>query len=189
MDKAEQLLILTQVAIALAGFAGIIGTFQFKEGEKIRRGDAIGLAIVVNIGLMSAFYSTLPLILINFGVNDSTVWAISSGMTCMIYTYFYIYFAMSIKNFKSYKTINKLMVYSLYISAFVIVFMNFLNACNIVFKREFGPFYISLIYSLGSVCYMFSRLLLRPIWRTIRKQEGAEELKSNESDVNLHNDV
>jgi len=175
MDKAEQLLILTQVAIAVAGFAGIIGTFQFKEGERIRRGDVIGLAIVVNVGLMSAFYSTLPLIFINFGISDSIVWGICSGLACVIYTIAFSYFAIINKNFQSYKTINKLMVYSLYLVALIIVIINFLNACNIFFKREFGPFYISLIYSIGSVCYMFSRLLLRPIWRTIRKQESEDK--------------
>jgi hypothetical protein len=179
MDKVEQLLILTQVAIAVAGFAGIIGTFQFKEGEKIRRGDVIGLEIVVNVGLMSAFYSTLPLILINFKIDDSIVWAICSGMTCIVYTIYHIGFVIRLKNFKSFKTINKLMVYSLFTVSFIIVSINFLNACNLVFKREFGPFYIALIYSLGSVCYMFSRLLIRPIWRTIRKQES-ENLTDND---------
>jgi len=172
MENADQLLTFTQVAIAVAGFAGIIGTFQFKEGEMIRRGDAVGLAVVVNTGLMSAFYSTLPLLLINFDLRDSTVWAISSGMTCMIYTYFSVDIAMRLKNFKTYKYFNKIIIYTLFIVGFLIVVMNFLNVCNIVFKREFGPFYISLIYSLGLVCYMFSRLLLRPIWRTLRKQES-----------------
>ncbi|MGB5698278.1 hypothetical protein [Muriicola sp.] len=41
MEEAEQLLTITQVAIAIAGFAGIIGTFQFKEGERIRRRDVV----------------------------------------------------------------------------------------------------------------------------------------------------
>lgn len=174
MENADQLLTFTQVAVAVAGFAGIIGTFQFKEGERIRRGDAVALAVVVNTGLMSAFYSILPLLLVNFGINDATVWTISSGMTCIIYVYFNIDFAIRLKNFKTYKTINKIIIYSLFIVSLIIIIINFLNACNIVFKREFGPFYISLIYSLGSVCYMFSRLLLRPIWRTIRKQESEE---------------
>ena len=172
MENGDQLLTLTQVAIAVAGFAGIIGTFQFKKGERIRRGDAIGLAVVVNTGLMSAFYSTLPLILINFGLNDSTVWAISSGMTCIIYAYFSIDIAIRLKNFKTYKTLNKIIIYLLFIVGFIVIVINFLNACNIAFKREFGPYYIALIYSLGLVCYMFSRLLLRPIWRTLRKQES-----------------
>ncbi|MGB5317842.1 hypothetical protein [Eudoraea sp.] len=180
MENADQLLTFTQVAIAVAGFAGIIGTFQFKEGEKIRRGDAVGLAVVVNTGLMSAFYSTLPLLLINFGVKDSTVWAISSGMTCFIYAYFSLDIAMRLKNFKKFKTVNKILIYLLFIVGFIVIIINFLNAFNIVFKREFGPYYISLIYSLGLVCYMFSRLLLRPIWRTLRKQEAEE---SNDNDL------
>ncbi|MGB5377049.1 hypothetical protein [Muriicola sp.] len=172
MENADQLLTFTQVAIAVAGFAGIIGTFQFKEGERIRRGDAVGLAVVVNTGLMSAFYSTLPLLLINFGTGDTTVWAISSVMTCVIYAYFSYDIAIRLKNFKTYKSFNKIIIYLLFIVAFIIIAINVLNACNIFFKREFGPFYISLIYSLGLVCYMFSRLLLRPIWRTLRKQES-----------------
>lgn len=73
MVEAEQLLTLRQVAIAVAGFAGIIGAFQFKDVEKISRGDAVGLALIVNTGLMSAFYSTLPLILSNFGLKDAIV--------------------------------------------------------------------------------------------------------------------
>ncbi|NER10428.1 hypothetical protein SAMN06265375_10124 [Muriicola jejuensis] len=172
MENADQLLTLIQVAIAVAGFAGIIGTFQFKKGEIIRRGDAVGLAVVVNTGLMSAFYSTLPLLLMNFDINESTVWAISSGMTCIIYAYFSIDIATRLKNFKTYKSFNKIIIYLLFVVGFLIIAINFLNAFNIVFKREFGPFYISLIYSLGLVCYMFSRLLLRPIWRTLRKQES-----------------
>ena len=179
MENADQLLTFTQVAIAVAGFAGIIGTFQFKEGERIRRGDAVGLAVVVNTGLMSAFYSTLPLLLINFGVKDSTVWAISSGMTCLIYAYFSLDIAMRLKKFKTFKTVNKILIYLLFIVGFIVIVINFLNSFNIVFKREFGPYYISLIYSLGLVCYMFSRLLLRPIWRTLRKQEAEE---SNDTD-------
>jgi hypothetical protein len=171
MENVDQLLTFTQVAVAVAGFAGIIGTFQFKEGEKIRRGDAVGLAVVVNTGLMSAFYSTLPLLLANFGVNDSTIWTISSVMTCFIYSYFSIDIALRLKEFKTYKTFNKIIIYALFLIGLIIIAINVLNACNIVFKREFGPYYISLIYSLGLVCYMFSRLLLRPIWRTLRKQE------------------
>ncbi len=172
MEQADQLLTLTQVAIAIAGFAGIIGTFQFKEGERISVGDAIGLAMIVNTGLMSAFYSTLPLLLASFDIDDSLIWAISSGLACIIYSYFIFYVANRLKKLKVYKAFNKLIIYLLFIISFIIIIINLLNTLNIVFKREFGPFYISLIYSLGTVCYMFSRLLLRPIWRTIRRQES-----------------
>jgi hypothetical protein len=172
MEEAGQLLTLTQVAISVAGFAGIIGAFQFNDVEKISRGDAIGLALIVNTGLMSAFYSILPLLLSNFGLDDATVWSISSVLTCLIYASFNITFAYRLKKFRSFKTINKIMIISLFIVSFFIILINFMNAANIVFKREFGPFYLSLVYSIGSVCYMFSRMLLRPVWRSIKKQES-----------------
>ena len=89
--SAEPLLTLTQVAIAIAGFAGIIGTFQFKEGERIRWGDAVGLGMIVNTCLMAAFYSTLPLLLSNLGISDEFVWAIGSGSGTAIYTIFMLY--------------------------------------------------------------------------------------------------
>lgn len=171
MEYTEQLLTITQVAIAIAGFAGIIGTFQFKDGEKIRRGDAVGLAMIVNTGLMASLYSTLPLLMLNFGINDSLVWAISSGSGSIIYIIFILYAVNRLKKMKTYKTNDKITINLLFLVAFIIIIINILNAFNVVFKREFGPFYISLIYALGSVCYMFSRLLLRPIWRTIHKQE------------------
>ncbi len=179
MQGSEQLLTLTQVAIAVAGFAGIIGTFQFKEGEKIRRGDAVGLAMIVNTGLMAAFYSTLPFLLSNFGINDKIVWAISGGSGTIIYFIFIFYAAKRLKKFKTYKAINKVLVFLLFFVAVIIIIINIMNSFNIVFKREFGPFYISLVYALGSVCFMFSRLLLRPIWRSIRNQE-AENLKDSD---------
>lgn len=174
MEHADQLLTFTQVAVAVAGFAGIIGTFQFKEGEKIRRGDVVGLALVVNTGLMSAFYATLPLLLSNFGFSDPIIWAISSGMTSLIYTYFSVDIAMRLKAFKSYKRFNKVTIYVLFLVGLAVIVINALNACNVVFQREFWPYHISLIYSLGLVCYMFSRLLLRPIWRALREQEAAD---------------
>jgi len=36
MDKSDILLTLIQVAIAFVGFAGIITTFQFKDGQNIK---------------------------------------------------------------------------------------------------------------------------------------------------------
>lgn len=171
MEYTDQLLTITQVSVAIVGFAGIIGTFQFKEGERIRVGDVVALEMMVKVGLMATFCSILPFILSNFGIDDASVWAIGSGFACVIYTYLWIYTANRIKNFRKYKTINKIMIYVIFIIAFVVVLINFLNIFNIVFKREFGPFYVSLIYALGSVCLMFPRLLLRPIWRRMRKQE------------------
>jgi hypothetical protein len=46
-----------------------------------------------------------------------------------------------------------------------------LNASNLVFHREPAPLLAALVFGLALVGFMFSRLLLRPLWRMIREQE------------------
>ncbi len=179
MDKAQQLLTITQVAIAIAGFAGIIATFQFKGNVKIRRGNALGLAMIVNTGLVGAFFSILPFILFNFGLNDSLVWTISSSLMSLNYILFYLYVVTHLKKFKVNKTANKVRVSFMMIIGILVLIMNILNSFNVVFKREFGPFFMSLVFPLFIVGFMFSHLLLAPIWRTIRNQDSENSDENN----------
>ncbi len=58
------------------------------------------------------------------------------------------------------------------IAAFLVLSM-ILNASDSVFHKEPGPYLASIFYGLCLVGYMFVRLLLRPLWKTIRSQEAA----------------
>ncbi len=51
-----------------------------------------------------------------------------------------------------------------------------LNALNIVFHRQPGPFIAGIIYALGVASYMFSRLLLLPLWRIVKEQESEKAM-------------
>jgi uncharacterized membrane protein len=54
-----------------------------------------------------------------------------------------------------------------------------LNAMNIVFHRQPGPFVAGIIYALGVANYMFSRLLLLPLWRIVKEQESEKAMGTN----------
>ena len=56
----------------------------------------------------------------------------------------------------------------------VIFFANILNALDIVFHRSPGPFLVGVAFGMGIAGWMFARLLLRPIWRALHKQEANE---------------
>jgi len=49
------------------------------------------------------------------------------------------------------------------------------NVLNIGFHREYGPYFVSLIFPLIVAGYMFMRMLLRPLWRSVRKNEISAE--------------
>jgi hypothetical protein len=172
MEEATQLLTITQVAVAIVGFAGIIATFQFRDGKSIRRSDALGMAMIINSGLVGAFSSVLPLALSNFGMQDSIVWTVCSGFMSVNYMFFIFYIIKHMRKFKINKKSSKFFVALFFSIGFIVIILNLLNVFNIGFHREFGPFFISLIFPLCMVGYFFSRLLLVPIWRTIREQES-----------------
>jgi hypothetical protein len=67
--------------------------------------------------------------------------------------------------------ITKIIFALLFLVAISIIIMLLLNGFNIFFHREYGPYFISQLFPLFMACYMFSRLLLKPIWRMIRENE------------------
>ena len=171
MEESSILLTLTQVTVAFVGFAAIVATFQFKNGFTIKRGDTIGLELIINTGLVGSFFSVFPLILSSFGLDDSSVWTWSSGIMCVNYLGFiyYLYANIKISNYRRKK--SKIILYIYFIIGFLVIILNLLNVFNVVFNKEFAPFFISLIYPLCLVGFMFSRLIFLPIWRTLKNQE------------------
>ena len=80
MSEVDQLLTIAEVSVALAGFAGIVATFQFKQQVRINQGHVLALSMIVNISLVGAFFAVLPLIFLNYGMAENKVWALCSGL-------------------------------------------------------------------------------------------------------------
>ena len=172
MYESSILLTFTQVTVAFVGFAAIVAAFRFKDEYSIKKNDANDLQLIVNTGLMGAFFSVLPLVFSSFGLKDSLVWAFCSGIMSINYLGFIFYLSRKIRITKFRKKKSKIIVIIYFTIGFLILILNFLNAFDIVFHREFGPFFISLIYPLCLVGYMFTRILFLPIWRNIKKQQS-----------------
>ena len=160
--------------MALAGFAGIIATFQFRDTKKIRRADVVGLSIIVVYSLLAALQCGVILILNVIGISAAALWATGSVLT--VSSMGYNLYAFS-KNMKGAIRNRKLiaMMWALQWVSTVVLFVNVLNALDIVFHRTPGPFLIGVAWGLGLAGWMFIRLLLLPIWRTIYKQEASEK--------------
>ncbi|MEJ2089937.1 MAG: hypothetical protein P8Y69_15965 [Gammaproteobacteria bacterium] len=61
MNSSNILLVGIKVSVTLAGFAGIVATFQFRNRERIRRPDLAGLTTIVQNSFWCAFGCVLPL--------------------------------------------------------------------------------------------------------------------------------
>ncbi len=171
MDSSNLLLVGIEVSVAFAGFAGIIATFQFRDKEKIDRGHLVGLTMIVNFGLMCAFFSALPLIISIFKVEVGTLWVICSSLA-IIYIFRGMHFVHNNMKVAVVGKGTRLLFGAFQGLAALLAFSLILNIANLVFHREPGPYLASILFALSLVGYMFVRLLLRPLWRAVHEQEA-----------------
>ena len=177
METINQLIIVIQISISLAGFSGIVASFQYREGTKIKRGDTLGLVLLVNMSLAATFFSVLPIVLFNFSVRENYVWGSCSMLMAVNYTVFLYYILGRLKYVKVKRTITKV-VHSLWtIFCVVLIIGNVFNSLGIVLHREYPPYFVSLLLPLIVAGYLFARLVSRPLWRAIRLQEEENHLK------------
>lgn len=171
MDAANQLLTLAEISIALAGFSGIIATFQFEEKKHISRGHVLSLSVIVGISLAAAFCAVLPLALFNFGFEEPMVWSISSFVGGVLWLSGSIF---TIRNLSTgtVKLPTKVLIHVFIALSVSAAMANLLNTAGIVFDREFGPYFAAFIFGFCLVLYNFSRLLLHPLWKVVNEKEG-----------------
>ena len=172
MDHSDQLLTFAELAIALAGFSGIIATYQFKQEEHVSRGRVIGLSMIVNISLLAALFSVLPLALLNFGFAERSVWAISSGLAGIIWIAFTIYIGHNMSTYRVKKPVRILFSFLFFISAVASVIL-LLNAFGIILNQDYAPYFAAFLLAFFMVCFNFSRLLMHPLWTALREHEAA----------------
>jgi hypothetical protein len=172
MDPFNLLLVSVEVSVAFAGFAGIIATFQFRDRANIHRVRIAGLTYIVHVSLMMALFSVLPLLLSIFGVEDATLWAVCSGLLviwgCCFLGYFYTVVRGSIR-----RKANRASFRVAYLLGVIMVLCCILNAANIVFHREPGPYLAGIVMCYSAVGVMFTQILLRPLWKAVRQQEAS----------------
>ena len=172
MKEFDILLVGIEASIALAGFAGVIATYQINDVTRIRRGAVVALTAIVQYSLLAALVCAIPLILHTFGVQGETLWAISSGIGAILLASMAYNSARSMRGATTKKSSFLLYLLLQGLGA-LFVLANILNAFDLAFHREPGPLVVGIFHALSVAGINFSRLLLLPLWRIVREQEDA----------------
>ena len=172
MEVFDILLVGIEASIALAGFAGIIATYQIRDVAMIRRGPIGALTVVVQFSLLSALGCAIPMLLHTFGVRGTTLWAVGSAIAAMFTAIGGYSIVRSMRGSVTTTSRRLLFVLLEVLGAFVALAL-ILNAADLVFHREPGPLVVAVLYALSVAGYMFSRVLLLPLWRIVRENEAA----------------
>jgi hypothetical protein len=181
MNGEAQLILIAELAIALAGFAGIVATNQFKDTGRFSRGDAVGLALIVHCGAIDGFFAMMPMAIYALGFTEQTAFNVSSAMHCINISLYVLWIRRNMQGVQVRNRRTRAVYSSLYAIAAIVIAMNLMNAFNIVFYGEFGPYFLACILPLLMAAFMFIRLVTRPLWYSVRQHEhvGADLASSS----------
>ena len=172
MNPNDLLLVGAEVSVAFAGFSGLIATYQFNDEAKVKRGDVVGLTMIVQFSLQAAFFCVIPLLLEIFQMEVAKIWTVCSLLAVVSMSYSGYSIDRNIRGVVKKRSVRVFFGLLQGINGLIILGL-ILNSMDIVFHREAGPFITAIIWSLGLVGYMFGRLLLRPLWSLVRLKEAA----------------
>ena len=183
MDHVSILIVVIEAAVGLAGFAGIVVAFQYRDSRLIRRREVLGLSFLVQNSLLSAVFATIPLLLESFNLPQQTVWKWSSILVIGNYLIMAYIWLRRLKKADVGSKTQRLLYYSLFIPNLLIAGILFMNVFGVVFNQEFGPYLLALAYPLGAAGLIFAQLILRPLWISVLKSEkaAAEAAAANSS--------
>lgn len=166
MDEYEFLALASELAIAITGFSGIIATFQFRADARLRRSDVVGLNLIVQLSLVGVFGFLLPLFLHAVGVSPPTVWTAASVVEVASGLFIGVGIDQRMRGALR-KRSSLALIGALQLIGAVIVVLNLMNVFGVVFNREPAPFLIASIWVMSLSCFLFARLLMRPVWRAL----------------------
>jgi hypothetical protein len=170
MDILEMFALLVEVSIALAGFAGIIATFQYGGEIMVRRGPVAALTVIVQLSLLTALLASLPLLFHTFGLRDEDLWGTCSAIGVPLG--FGIMYSIDSKMRPALSKRRFWLIYgTVQTISLLLVIGLFLNTVNIIFHREPGPYMLAGVFLPCFAGYMFFRLLLNPLWKRVRDGE------------------
>jgi hypothetical protein len=172
MEIFDMLVLGVEAGFTLAGFAGIIATFQFAGAKQIHRADAVGLTLIVKDSFMAAAVCSLAMLLLAFEIAESDTWTLASLFAAVI-GLFSLYSGYRIMRTALQNNSLRRQFRAVFAVSLLIILANFLNAADIMFHRTPGPILVAAVFMLGLAAHSFTRLLLLPVWRVVRSAEAA----------------
>ena len=157
MNFPEVLVGLTEIAVALAGFTGVVVVFGSRSAGSWLPGDRLRLGFLLEASLTAGGFALLALVLYSSMQNAGNAWALVSGLWALYMVYsLYTSHGRIRENLEHHQDIDKTanhIVFALFSSLIV------LQLINVVLWREFAPVLAALVLNLVGAAMQFTRLI------------------------------
>ena len=157
MDVSETLIGLAEIAVALAGFTGVVVAFGSRSQGAWHAGDRLRLAFLLEASLSAAGFALLGLLLFSTQLSSAVAWSLSSlaWSAYMLLSLFTARQAIK-RNHTEHGDVDR---WSNRITGMVFMLMIAAQICNALWWQEFAPFLAAVILNLVGAAMQFARLI------------------------------
>jgi len=157
MDYPEVLVGLTEIAVALAGFTGVVVVFGSRSAGSWLPGDRLRMGFLLEASLTAGGFALLALVLYISMPSAEHAWAVVSVLWAL-YMVCSLYKSRQLiqENLEHHHDVDKTanhIVFFLFSSLIV------LQLINVFLWRDFAPVLVALVLNLAGAAMQFARLI------------------------------
>ena len=161
MEPGEALGVAAQIAVALAGFAGVVVVFRREAVHEWPDIDKLRLRLLLANSMLPLAFSMLALLLLTIEPMPSGIWrwcsAMLLGATLLFVTATTKTFRrLNLQNLQGQRVTRSIF----YVFGFFGVAAMVLQLYNLVFLAAFWPFFAGIVYQLITAMAQFARMIL-----------------------------
>lgn len=159
MQAFDVLSILSQVAIAITGFAGVVSVFSPRDGAALANPDYVRLVSLLTASLSAFVSCVVAILLLVAAIQEEFVWRIVSALVALERTVWLVRFVRNRKVFlRAGQTLIFFYLFS--VGGALVVLLALMNAA------AFGMFWLfttCVVWYLVESSFVFVRLTLRRV--------------------------
>ena len=164
MEPGEALGIAAQIAVALAGFAGVVVVFRRESVHEWSPMDKFRLRLLLMNSVLPLALCMLGLLLLTIKPLPGGIWNWSSGFALAIFVLFAVtsvttFRRLHLRQLQSYGRATHFVFYLFGILGTAVTLLQLYNAAIL---GAFWPFFTGIVFQLTGAMFQFMRIILMP---------------------------
>jgi hypothetical protein len=161
MEGSDVLIVIAEVSVAFAGFAGIVAVFRQRDLADWAPVDANRFRFMVECSLTTILFALLPFVFHYLGASATATWSACSALLAAVFAGLFVIAVLRVRRVDLQAPGFSLAVTRFLQAGTILTFILLvLNALRIGFTAEFGPYLAALAWTLAASGVNFFRLLL-----------------------------
>ncbi len=160
-DPFDALFTVTEVGIALAGFSGVVAVLGRRGAGEWSAPDWLRFAMLLAFSFGAVVFSLLPTLVVGLGASQPFAWAFSSLLLAsfLLVAWALVRRRLAVLGDEAAGQFQRATGVTVAVLSTPVLVVLLLNAAGVLFSREFGPFFLGMVWLLVLGGLQFYRLL------------------------------